>query len=347
MKLGEIARELDCELRGPVDLEIRGISGIEEASKDELTFVANPKYLSKIKHTRAGAIILASDAPSTSIPTLVSDNPYLSFARAIELFYSTPEPIPGIHPTATISESVALGENYSIGANVVIGEGVRLGDQATLYPNVTLYPHAEIGDNFIAHAGSVVREYCRIGSRVVLQNGAVVGADGFGFAPQDDGSYYKIQQAGTVILEDDVEIGANACVDRAAIGETRVGQGTKIDNLVQIGHGCRVGKHTVLAAQAGLAGTTRLGDHVRLGGQVGVAGHLTIGDRVVAIPQTGIARSVESGKVVSGSPEMDFSLWKRNYLLMLNFPNWVRRLRQMEKEIEELRRKLAGTDREE
>ena len=343
MKLGEIAKRLHCQLRGPADLEINGVSGIEEASEDELTFVSNPKYLSKIKHTQAGAIILADDAPSTSIPTLVSDNPYLAFAHAIELFYSTPEPILGIHPTTIIAETAVLGEKYSIGANVVIGEGVRLGKEATLYPNVTLYPYAEIGDNFVAHAGSVVREYCKIGNRVTLLNGAVVGADGFGFAPRADGSYYKIRQAGTVVLEDDVEIGANACVDRAAVGETRVGQGTKVDNLVQIGHGSRVGQHTVLAAQVGLAGTSRVGNHAMLGGQVGVAGHLTVGDHVVAIPQTGIARSVKPGKVISGSPEMDLSLWKRNYLLMKKFPEWIQRLRKMEKEIEELRKKLEST----
>lgn len=342
MKLGEIATKLNCKLRGPEDLEITGVSGIEEAGQKELTFVSNPRYLSKVKDTRAGAIILGPDAPTSSIPTLVSENPYLAFARAIELFYSSPEPIAGIHPAATVAESAVLGEHYSIGANVVIGEEVHIGNYAVLYPNVTIYPYAEIGDYFIAHSNSVVREYCRIGDRVILQNGAVVGADGFGFAPQADGSYYKIVQSGIAVLEDDVEIGAHACVDRATVGETRVGRGTKIDNLVQIGHGCQVGEDTVLAAQVGLAGTTRIGNQVMLGGQVGVSQHLTIGDRVVAVPQTGIARSVKAGKMISGSPEMDVSLWKKNYLLMRDFPDLVRKIKRMEKEIEELQKKLAG-----
>ena len=340
MKLGEIATKLNCTLRGPADLEINGVRGIEEAGQKDLTFVSNPRYLSKIKSTRAGAIILAPDAPASSMPTLVSENPYLTFAQAVELFYSSPKPIAGIHPIATIADSAVLGEHYSIGANVVIGEEVRIGNHAVLYPNVTIYPYVEIGDHFIAHSNSVVREHCRIGDRVILQNGAVVGADGFGFAPKADGTYYKIVQSGIAVLEDDVEVGAHACVDRATVGETRVGRGTKIDNLVQIGHGCQVGKDTVLASQVGLAGTTRVGNRVKLGGQVGVSQHLTIGDGVVAVPQTGIARSVEAGKMISGSPEMDISLWKKNYLLMRDFPDLVRKIRRMEKEIEELRKKL-------
>lgn len=343
MKLGEIARKLDCELRGPADLEITGVAGIEEATESELTFVANPKYLSQINVTRAGAIVLsANDASSLSRPVLISDNPYLAFAQAIAFFYAPPEPIPGIHPTASIAATALLGENYSVGANVVIGEGVRLGNHALLHPNVTLYPHAQIGHDFVAHSGAVVREYCKIGDRVILQNGAVIGADGFGFAPHKDGSYYKILQAGIVVLEDDVEIGAHACVDRATVGETRIGRGTKIDNLVQIGHGSSVGEHCVLAAQVGLAGSTKVGNYVMLAGQVGAAGHLTIGDRVVATAQSGIGRSIEPGRKISGSPEMDTTLWKKNYLLMHDFPELVKKVRQLEKELAELRRKLAG-----
>ncbi|MGH9340336.1 MAG: UDP-3-O-(3-hydroxymyristoyl)glucosamine N-acyltransferase [Acidobacteriota bacterium] len=342
MKLHEIAARLNCELRGLGDAEIEGVAGIEEAQPHELTFVANPKYLFRVKETRAGAIILSADAPATEIPTLISANPYLAFARAIELFYAPPEPIPGIHPTAFIAETAVLGENYSIGAGVVIGEGARIGNNAVLHPNVTIYPYAEIGDDFLAHSNSVVREHCRIGRRVILQNGAIIGADGFGFAPQEEGTFYKIVQSGLVILEDDVEIGANTCIDRATVGATTVQRGTKIDNLVQIGHGSSIGKETLLAAQVGLAGSTRVGDHVTLAGQVGVAGHLTIGDRVIATAQTGIGRSVEPGKTVSGSPEMDNALWKRNYVLMHEFPELVRTVKRLAKEIEELKR---GPDR--
>jgi len=343
MKLRRIAELLNCELRGSGDVEITGVAGIEEADASRLTFVSNAKYVPRIKTTRAGAIILSPDAPSTDIPTLRCSDPYTAFAKAIELFYQPPKPLPGIHPTATISPGVTVGDNPSVGANVVIGEGARLGNNCTLYPNVTIYPFAEIGDNFVAHSHSAVREYCRIGNRVILQNGAIIGADGFGFAPQKDGSYYKIVQSGIVVLEDDVEIGAHTCVDRATVGETRIGRGTKLDNLVQIGHGSQVGEDTAMAAQSGLAGSTKVGNRVFLGGQVGAAGHLTIGDGVVAIAQTGIARSVEAGKMISGSPEMDFGLWKKNYLLMLKFPELVQEVKQLKREVAELRQKLEGT----
>jgi UDP-3-O-[3-hydroxymyristoyl] glucosamine N-acyltransferase len=340
MKLGEIAEKLRCELRGSDDVEITGVAGIEEANENQITFVANPKYLPKIKDTRAGAIILGKDAPVTSIPVLVCDDPYLNFAKTIELFYQMPRPLPGIHPTATVADSASLGEDCSIGANVIVGDNAEIGNNCTLYPNVTIYPAVSIGDHFTAHSNSVVREYCRIGHRVTLQNGAVIGADGFGFAPLSEGGYYKIVQSGIVVLEDDVEIGANTCVDRATVGETRIGRGTKLDNLVQIGHGSKVGEDTAMAAQVGLAGSTQVGNRVFLAGQVGAAGHITIGDRVVAIAQTGIARSVEPGKIISGSPELDFNLWKKNYLLMQSFPELVQTVKQLKKEVATLKSQL-------
>lgn len=345
MRLEQIAKKLNCEVKGSPDVDIRGVAGIEEAKQQDLTFVSNPKYFRRIKDTKAGAIILGPDAPEVALPTLVAENPYLAFALAIELFYSPPAPIPGIHPTAWVASTAELGEDHSVGANVVIGEHVRLGRGAILHPNVTIYPHARIGDDFIAHASSSVREYCQIGDRVILQNGAVVGADGFGFAPRDDKSFYKMVQSGITVLEDDVEIGANACVDRATVGETRIGAGTKIDNLVQIGHGSHVGMHNVLAAQVGLAGTSRVGNHVMLGGQVGIAGHLTIGDGAVATAQTGIARSVKPGAYISGSPEMDSSLWKKNYILMHSFPELVKTVKQLQKELDKLKRQADNSNR--
>ena len=344
MKLAAIARHLDCELVGDGEVEILGAAGIEEAGPEDLTFFSNPKYLSKVRSCQAGAIIVSSDSPATDIPRLISENPYLSFARVIELFYRPPEVIPGIHPAATIAETAQLGEDYSIGANAVIGEGAVIGDRAVLHPNVIIYPYAQIGDDFVAHSHAVVREYCRIGDRVILQNGAVIGADGFGFAPRGDGSYQKILQAGIVVLEDDVEIGAQACIDRATVGETRIGSSTKIDNLVQIGHGSQVGKDTVLAAQVGLAGSTRVGDRVMLAGQVGVAGHLTIEDDVTAIGQTGIGRSVKAGSKIAGSPEMDSSLWRRNYVLLHRLPELVRTVQSLKKKLRELAGSMQRED---
>ncbi len=344
MKLAAIARHLDCELVGDGEIEILGAAGIEEAGPEDLTFLSNPKYLSKVRSCQAGAIIVSLDSPATDIPRLISENPYLSFARVIELFYRPPQVIPGIHPAATIAETARLGEDYSIGANAVIGEGAVIGDRAVLHPNVIIYPYAQIGDDFVAHSHAVVREYCRIGDRVILQNGAVIGADGFGFAPRGDGSYHKILQAGIVVLEDDVEIGAQACIDRATVGETRIGSSTKIDNLVQIGHGSQVGKDTVLAAQVGLAGSTRVGDRVMLAGQVGVAGHLTIEDDVIATGQTGIGRSVKAGSKISGTPEMDSSLWRRNYVILQRLPGLVRTVRALQKELRELAESLQRED---
>ena len=344
MKLAAIARLLDCDLVGDGEVEILGAAGIEEAGPEDLTFLSNPKYASKVGSCQAGAIIVSSDPPATDIPRLISENPYLSFAQAIELFYRPPEPIPGIHPAATIAATARLGEDYSVGANAVIGEGAVIGDRAVLHPNVVVYPYAQIGDDFVAHSHAVVREYCRIGDRVILQSGAVIGADGFGFAPRGDGSYHKIRQSGIVVLEDNVEIGAHSCIDRATVGETRIGSSTKIDNLVQIGHGSQVGKDTVLASQVGLAGSTRVGDRVMLAGQVGVAGHLTIGDDVMAIGQTGIGRSVEAGSKIAGSPEMDASLWRRNYVLLRRLPELVRTVAFLEKKLRELGESIRQED---
>jgi UDP-3-O-[3-hydroxymyristoyl] glucosamine N-acyltransferase len=339
MKLREIAENLDCELRGDPEVEILGVAGIQEAAGTDLTFVSNPKYARKAKDSGAGAIILGPDAPTLEIPTLISPNPYLTFAKAVELFYAPPTPIPGIHPTASVAETAVLGEDYSVGANVVVGENVIIGDRAVLYPNVTIYPHTTIGDDFVAHSNAVVREHTTIGNRVILQNGAVVAADGFGFAPQEDRSYYKIVQSGVVVLEDDVEVGANSCIDRATVGETRVGRGTKLDNLVQIGHGSRVGEDSVLAAQTGLAGSSDVGSRVMLAGQVGVAGHLRIGDDVIATAQTGIARSVKEGSRISGTPEMESGLWKKNYILMHNLQGLVKEVKQLRKELDALKEK--------
>lgn len=342
MKLEEIASRMEVELQGSGDLEISGPAGIEDAQPDEITFVANPKYLSHLKTTRAGAVILSPDAPKIDRPTLRTDNPYLTFARVIELFYEAPRPIPGIHPTATVHDSAQIGEDCSIGANVVIHEEVHLGAGAVLHPGVVIYPFARIGKQFLAHSHAVVREYCRIGDGVILQNGAVVGADGFGFAPREDGTHYKIVQSGIAVLEDDVELGAYACVDRATVGETRVCKGTKIDNLVQIGHGSSVGEDTILAAQVGLAGSTHVGNNVFLGGQVGVAGHLEIGDGARAVAQSGIAQNVEAGKTVAGSPELNFRTWKMNYLILKDLPRLVRRLRRLEKRVRELEEGSGG-----
>ncbi|HMF52957.1 MAG TPA: UDP-3-O-(3-hydroxymyristoyl)glucosamine N-acyltransferase, partial [Edaphobacter sp.] len=289
------------------------------------------KYAALARTTRAAAVLVEPDFAEIPASTLRIENPYLAFARAIELFYQPPAYAPGVHPTAVVSPSAKIGANAHIGAYVVIGDGVVLGDNAVLLPHSVLYVHVRAGNNLFLHAHAVVREYCQLGDNVILQNGAVVGADGFGFARQNDGSWYKILQSGPAVLEDKVEVQANACIDRASIGETRIGSGAKVDNLVQVGHGSAVGSNTLLCAQVGLAGSTTIGKQVILAGQVGVAGHCTVGDGVIATAQSGIPGDVQPGKVVSGYPAIDNRQWLRVVALMNRLPELLRGIKATSK----------------
>ena len=309
MKLGELAARLECKLEGPADLEITGVAGMDEATAGEITFLSNPKYLPKLHTTRAGAIIARPDVDTLGKPVLRSADPYMSFALAIEVFYPPLRPPAGIHPTAVIAPDAKLGRNPSIGPYVVIEAGAEVGDDCVLKSFVMIYPGVKIGDRFFAHSHAVVRERVRIGNDVILQNGVVIGGDGFGFAPRPDETYYKIVQAGIVVIEDGVEIQSNSCIDRATVGETRLRRGVKVDNLVQVAHGCDIGENSLLCSQVGIAGSTKLGRSVILTGQVGVAGHLTIGDHVIAHPQTGVPNDVRPHAQISGAPAVDHELW--------------------------------------
>jgi UDP-3-O-[3-hydroxymyristoyl] glucosamine N-acyltransferase len=329
MKLSDIAQRLGLRLEGgsPAQ-EITGVAGIEEAGPGQLTFVANPRYAATARTTRASAVIVADDFPAISTATLRGKNPYLAFARAIELFYQAPRYEAGVHPTAAVHPTAKIGENAHIGPYVVIDRDVEIGKNSVLLAHAVVYPGAKIGDNFFAHAHAVVREHCRLGSNVVLQNGAVVGADGFGFAKDEAGTWSKIVQSGPAVLEDEVEVQANACIDRASIGETRIGRGTKIDNLVQVGHGSSVGSNTLLCAQVGLAGSTEVGHDVILAGQVGVAGHCKIGDRVIATAQSGIPNDVPPGTTVSGYPAIENKLWLRCVAVFNRLPELAKAVRK-------------------
>jgi UDP-3-O-[3-hydroxymyristoyl] glucosamine N-acyltransferase len=333
MKLSQIAKSLGARMEG-ADAEITGVAGIEEAGPGQITFVANPKYASAAKTTRAAAVIVGNDFPAIEAATLRCDNPYLAFARTIALFYHAPRRPVGIHSTAEIHSSAKIGERASIGPYVVVDEDVEIGDNAVLHPHVVIYRGASIGNNFYAHAHSIVRENCRLGDNVVLQNGAIVGADGFGFAKDESGGWEKIPQSGPAVIESDVEIQANACVDRASIGETRVRRGAKIDNFVQVGHGSEVGENTMLCAQVGLAGSTVVGKNVILAGQVGVAGHCTIGDGAIATAQSGIPNDVAAGKMVSGYPAIDNRQWLRCVAVFNRLPELSRMIRAAGKKSE-------------
>lgn len=331
MQSGELARLLQAELRGNPALEITGVAGIEEAGPGQITFVANPRYAALARTTGASAILVAPDFPEVAATTLRLKNPYLAFARAVELFYRPPVWPSGVHPTAVIHSTAKIGANPRIGAYVVIGEDVMIGDDAVILPHVVIYPGVRIGDRFFAHAHSVVRENCRLGDDVLLQNGAVVGSDGFGFAKDEAGRWHKIPQSGPAILGDRVEVQANASIDRASVGATRIGNGVKIDNLVQVGHGSSVGENTLLCAQAGLAGSTHVGRDVILAGQVGVAGHCRIGDGVVAIAQAGLHGDIAPNSMVAGSPAFDHKQWLRASALFSRLPELVRQLQRKPK----------------
>ncbi len=334
MRLGDMASRLGCTLEGPEDIEISGVAGLDEASETELAFLANPKYRRKALESRAAAIVVDSKAELPNRTLLRSPNPYLTFAHALQLFAPPETPAVGIHPTAVIAPSARLGQRPSIGPYVVIEEGVALGDDCVLKPFVALYRGAQIGHRFFAHSHAVVRENVRIGDDVTLQNGVVVGSDGFGFARQEDGSYFKIVQPGKVVLEDNVEVQANSCIDRASVGETRLRRGAKVDNLVQVGHGCDIGENTLLCGQVGLAGSTRVGRNVVLAGQVGAAGHLTIGDNVIVSSQSGIPHDVEPGRVISGYPAMDNALWLKCCAVYSHLPEIYATFRKVKRYLE-------------
>ena len=333
MKLGELATRLGAELRGDAELEVTGVKGIEEAGPTEVTFVANPRYASLARKTRAAAVLVEPGFQEISAATLRLNNPYLAFSRALALFYQPPAYPPGIHPTAVIDPSAEICEGAHIGAYVVIGPGVRLGAHATLLPHVVLYSGVQAGDYLFAHAHAVVRENCLLGNHVTLENGAIVGADGFGFAKNELGHWEKIPQSGPVRLGNRVDVQANACIDRATVGVTEIGDGSKVDNLVQIGHGSKVGENTLVCAQTGLAGSSVIGNNVILAGQTGIAGHCTVGDGVILTAQSAVSHDVPPGKMISGSPGFDNRVWLRAVTIFQRLPELLKRLDRVEKKL--------------
>lgn len=335
MKLGELAARLGAELRGDADVEITGVKGIEEAGPSEVTFVANPRYGGLARKTKAAAVLVEPEFPDIEAATLRLKNPYYAFSRALGFFYQPPTYAPGVHPTAVIDATAQIGEGAHIGAYVVVGRNVRLGSHATLLPHVVIYDGVQAGSHFFAHAHSVVREGCTLGDYVTLENGAIVGADGFGFAKNDSGHWVKIPQSGPVRLGDRVDIQANACIDRATVGATEIGDGTKVDNLVQVGHGSRVGKDTLVCAQTGLAGSSIIGNNVILAGQAGVAGHCSLGDGVILTAQSAVSHDIPAGKMISGSPGFDNRVWLRAVTIFQRLPELLKRLDRVEKKVAE------------
>lgn len=339
MKLEELAQRLGAAWQPGADgadprgVEIEGVAGLEQAGPSDVSFVANPRYAPAARATAAGAVLVEPGYPPLRVATLRIQNPYLAFARAVDLFYRAPAYPPGAHPSAVVDPSARVADDVHLGPYVVVGADATIGPGSILLAHVVVYAGARIGSHFFAHAHAVVRESCVVGDHVTLGNGAVVGSDGFGFAKDEAGGWHKIPQSGIARIGDWVEIQANSCVDRASVGETAIAAGAKIDNLVQVGHGSTVGEHTLLCSQVGLAGSSHVGRGVILAGQVGVAGHLTVGDMAIATAQTGIPSDVPAGETVSGYPALPNRQWLRASAAFARLPEIVRRLSRLERSL--------------
>jgi UDP-3-O-[3-hydroxymyristoyl] glucosamine N-acyltransferase len=330
MKLKELAAKIGAGLEpAESDLEVSGVAPIESALPGTITFIANPKYAPAARTTQASAIIVDQKFPAVEKTLLRTSNPHFAYARAAELFHRPPQYAAGIHPTAVIDSSARIGANASIGPYVVIDRDVTIGESCTLLSHTVIYRGVTIGNNFFAHAHVSIREFCEIGNNVLLHNGVVIGSDGFGFAKDDEGKWYKVPQSGKVVVEDNVEIQANSCVDRGSMGETRIGRNSKLDNLVQVGHNCIVGENALLCAQVGLAGSTELGKNVILAGQAGVAGHCKVGDGVVITAQSGTHGDLPAGSVISGFPGIDNKQWLRSVAVFNRLPELARAVREL------------------
>jgi UDP-3-O-[3-hydroxymyristoyl] glucosamine N-acyltransferase len=343
--VAELADFLGGVVQGDGAHVISGLGTLESAGSEALTFLANPKYAAKVADTAAGAILMAPGGARYGRTAIEVANPYLCFAKLLTLFHTTPHLPLGVLPAAVISETATIGADVTVYPGASIGKNVAVGARTVIYPGAVIYDNVGIGDDCTIHANAVVRERCRIGNRCILQPGAVIGSDGFGYAP-DGNSYYRIPQIGIVVLDDDVEIGANSCIDRAAVDVTRIGRGTKLDNLVQIAHNCEVGEDCMIVSQVGISGSAKIGNHVTLAGQVGVAGHLTIGDNVLVGAQSGVPSSLAANAAYSGSPTMPHKEWLRSAMVVPRLPELKKTVSSLEKRIAELEAALKKITQE-
>ncbi|HEV2833755.1 MAG TPA: UDP-3-O-(3-hydroxymyristoyl)glucosamine N-acyltransferase [Pyrinomonadaceae bacterium] len=332
MRLSELAKMTGAHVEGEDGLEITGAAGLDEAGEGHVTFLANPRYTPRVNTTRASAIYLSEEATTDrNIAILRVKDPYLAYTRALRMFHPEPELEPHVHPAAVIDPTARVATNVAISACVVIGRNVAISEGVCIHPNVTIYDDVSIGKDSTIHSGVAIRERTVIGERVVIHNNSVIGCDGFGYAKDEEKRWLKIPQTGRVVIEDDVEIGAGTTIDRASVGESRIGRGTKLDNLVQIGHSCTVGEDSLLCAQVGLAGSSHIGNRVILAGQAGVAGHLTIGDDVVLTAKSATSHDIPAGKIISGIPAFDNKEWLRSTAAFRRLGEIQRVVRQLEK----------------
>jgi UDP-3-O-[3-hydroxymyristoyl] glucosamine N-acyltransferase len=338
----EVAQLLGGTVIGDEQQALTGISSLTEANPGDISFLANPKYESYLGETKATAVLVASPHKAANIIQIVVSNPDFAFARVVATFgpKAVPPPV-GIHPTAVIGERVKVGANPAIGPYAVIADGVVIGDNAVIYPHVYLGHECAIGNDCTLYPQVSVRERCQVGNRVILHSGVVIGSDGFGYASVE-GVHHKIPQVGIVVVEDDVEIGANSCLDRARFGKTRIGKGTKIDNLVQIAHNVETGHHCIIVAQVGVAGSTKLGNYVTLAGQAGISGHLTIGDHAIVTGKAGVSKSIPPRLVVRGSPAQEIKSAQSQEVAVRRLPATQATVKELLLRVTELERRLAA-----
>jgi UDP-3-O-[3-hydroxymyristoyl] glucosamine N-acyltransferase len=337
--LEEIASLISGELVGDGSIRIKGIAGIEEAEQGELSFLANPVYRVYLEKTRASAVIVGREIDKAKIPLIRHNNPYYAFCKALEIFTIKKDFPEGIHKSAILGKDVRIGKGVHIGPYVIIGDRVQIEDRVTILAGSFIGDDSILGEESFLYPRVTIREESLIGKRVILHPGAVIGSDGFGYA-KESGVYHKIPQVGKVVLEDDVEIGANTTIDRATLGETRIRRGTKIDNLVQIGHNVSIGENTVIAAQVGISGSTRVGKNVVMGGQVGLGGHIKIGDNVMLGAQAGATKSIPSNTIVSGYPAREHTKAKKIEACITLLPLYVKKIRELERRIKDIEKRL-------
>jgi UDP-3-O-[3-hydroxymyristoyl] glucosamine N-acyltransferase len=331
-KLADLASDLGADLVGDGNLEIHGVRPLDTAGVEHLSFLHNPKYVKEAQSSDAGAILVADPEPLPGRNLLVCPEPYLGLARALEVFYPVARPEPGVHPSAVVADSVSVGEGASIGPLAMAAEGAVVGDRTVVGAGCVLGPGVVIGADCVLHPRVVIAEQCRIGDRCVVHSGTVIGSDGFGYATVE-GTHHKVPQVGIVVLEDDVELGANVCVDRAALGETRIGRGTKVDNLVQIAHNVEIGEHCLLVAQVGISGSTHIGHHTVFAGQAGCSGHLKIGSGVVLAARAAAYKDVPDGATMAGAPARPHREWLKANANLQRLDGLREKVKQLEERL--------------
>jgi len=340
LSLEELAQLLGCPFEGEGKTEIQGVSSLEKAQKGDLVFLSHRKNLSLLEQSKASAAIIPAEEKYNRIPVIKSENPHISFVKAVEIFYKPYRPEPGIHPSALVSPSAMIGKDVSIGPFAFIGDEAEIGDKTVIFPFVAIYPWVKIGKETVIHSHVSIREKAKVGNRVIIHNGAVIGSDGFGYLQDKDRPHIKIPQVGIITIEDDVEVGSNTTIDRAALGETIIKKGTKLDNLVQVGHNVEIGPHSILAGQVGISGSTKIGKNVIMGGQVAVADHVNIGDNVMVAGRTGITKDVPSNSFIGGFPHLDIKEWRKSATMLPRLYDLAKEVKRLKKKIEELEKKL-------